>query len=32
MEETRNGYKVLLGSLRGRNHSEDIGVKGIAQW
>jgi hypothetical protein len=26
MERMRNAYKILVGSLRGRDHSEDLGI------
>jgi hypothetical protein len=34
MVEMRNAYKVLLGSLKGRDHLEDKGVDGrkILSW
>jgi hypothetical protein len=34
MVEMRNGYKILVGKLKGRDHSEDLGVDGriILEW
>jgi len=28
MSETRNAYKILVGKLKGRDRSEDLGVNG----
>jgi hypothetical protein len=28
MEEMRNDYKILVGNLKGRDHSEDVSVGG----
>jgi hypothetical protein len=34
MGEMRNAYKILVGNLKGRHHSEDVGVdeKIILEW
>jgi hypothetical protein len=34
MEDMRNAYSVLVGNLKGRDHSEDVGVDGrmILEW
>jgi hypothetical protein len=28
MEDTRNAYEILVGNLKGGDHSEDIGIDG----
>jgi len=30
--EMRHGYKILIGNLMRRDHSEDLGVDGISEW
>jgi hypothetical protein len=34
MGEMRNAYKLMVGNLKGRDHSEDLGVVGkiILEW
>jgi hypothetical protein len=34
MGEIRNAYKILVGNLKGRDHSEDLGVEAtiILEW
>jgi hypothetical protein len=34
MGEMRNAYRVLIGNLKGRDHSDDVGVdrKIILEW
>jgi hypothetical protein len=34
MGETRNPYNILVGNLKGREHSEDLGIDGriILEW
>jgi hypothetical protein len=34
MGENRNGFKILVGSLKERDHTEDLGVGGriILKW